>query len=159
MISCYYKDIAEVECSWQGPCEDFETHLVSSHSVLEYTACKHNKIILELFLDLSSSGYRFVIISFVDNSLTQTCFFEEYFDEEAQIFKVLLRSANAQARGYKIAIQGKFSTMEFGGCVQGFEESPIESSQQCLQIFVPQIKRLAFIEENELRYKVVISLV
>ena len=87
------------------------------------------------------------------------CFFEEYFDEADNIVKLLLRSSKNAGMPYSIIIQGKHSLVEFSGNIQGFNDSSIETSSQCLQIFSLQMRKYAFIEENELRYKVIINII
>ena len=159
MIACYYKNIADVECKWSGPGDEVTSHLASTHEVLSYSSCKHNKIILELILDLDSSGYRFVVLNFERENEKLSCLFEEYFDENDKIFRVMLRSSEGAGMLYSIAIQGKNSAVEFSGNMQSFSEIPIEVTNQCLQIHSAQLKGYSFIQQEEIRYKVVIALI
>jgi hypothetical protein len=159
MIPCYYKDISDSECTWKGSGEDLPHHLKSEHEVLSYSGCKHNKIVLELVLDLDSSGYRFVILDFKKEELCIPSIFEEYFDETDQIFKIMLRSFQGAGMVYNIGLHGKNSCLEFSGNLLTFGGENIEKTSQCLQIHQGQLRQFCYLEYNECRYKVVISLI
>lgn len=158
MIACYYSDISEIECKWSGPDEEIPNHLISAHEVLSYSACKHNKIILELILDLDTSGYRFVVLTFTKNSEKIVCLFEEYFDEKDNIFRVMLRSCKGAGLLYSITLQGKFSHLEYCGNMLEYQGCPIENTSNCLQVHALQLKRFAYVEDSDVRYKLIINL-
>ena len=110
-------------------------------------------------VDLESSGFRFVVLNFCKENQNISCVFEEYFDETDNIFKVLLRGSEAAGMNYSVVVQGKSSNFEFCGNVLEFGNAKIEDTCQCLMMHSLQLQHYAYFEVQELRYKIIVSLI
>jgi len=152
MVHCYYREIEEVECEWEGNPEDLARHLVNSHGIFSHSSCKHNKFALELMMDPESYGFRFVVLDF--NKIS--CIFEEYFDEDTELVSVLLRAP--ERVNYKIKLHGAKSSLEYEGTTQVFEDPSIEDNSNCLQVHEKQLFQFCHLVDNERRYKVILML-
>src|SRR5574343_579641 len=59
MVRCLYNDIENCECDWSGEECELIYHMTNNHEFLKYSTSLHNKILLELVLDLQKSGYTY----------------------------------------------------------------------------------------------------
>ena len=158
MARCQYNDIENCECSWAGDVNELLNHMTESHEVLRYSTSFHNKILLELALDLESSGYRYVIIEFLKESQEIIAIFEEIFDEVTKIFKLGLKSINSVGTPYKLTLQGKSSSISFTGQMAGIELKAPNLYQNCLQVHQVQIEKFSYPDNSEVMYKVLVSI-
>jgi hypothetical protein len=157
MIGCYYRELEGAECDWTGEEADFVDHLLETHEVLSYAACFHNKLVLELLLDLESAGFRYVVLCFTQGDSKISTVFEEHFDEASKLLKLVLRGVNAEGKMYMLKVEGKNTSLEYTGEVLGIRKEA-EPVQQCLQVYCKQAEKLGYIEEGELRYRISICL-
>ncbi|CAG9329037.1 unnamed protein product [Blepharisma stoltei] len=156
MIECYYKEIENEECDWKGEASEVPSHLISQHSICEYTSCKHNKIMLELEFD-ENSGFRFLLLTFQKDEKPIPFIFEESMSEN-NLISLLLRSPSEEIIRYKMKIEGKVSSIEYEGNVQKFDGKNIEENQQCLKVHARQMQHFSYIsDDGEKRYKIVLT--
>jgi len=152
MVRCYYNEVEELNCKWEGEFRSLPEHLISNHECLTHTSCKHQKLIMELLLEEELFGFRIVVLNFEKTF----CVFEEFFDEETQVLSVLLR-CDQQLR-YKLKVQEKSACLEYEGYTQTFADPPVEDNSNCLQVTSKQLKQFSYKVDNETRYKVVLAL-
>lgn len=158
MLTCYYKDITNIECTWSGIDIDLIPHLLSSHNTLSYSTCPHNKISLELVLDLNVTGYRFIILTFIYNNDNYPILFLEFFDESTNIFRIAIKSYKAQGLFYTLSLQNEDSKLEYSGPIENFKDEVLWRSQQCLQVHKNQLASFCYNDDGEFRYKVVVCI-
>ena len=158
MVRCLYNDIENCECEWDGEENELINHMTINHDVLKYSTSFHNKILLELVLDLDSSGYRYVIIEFLKESQEIIAIFEEIFDETTKIFKLGLKSTNSAGTSYKLTLQGKSSSISYTGQMTGTELRDPKLYQNCLQVHQVQMEKFSYLEGLEAMYKVLVSI-
>lgn len=158
MVQCLYNDIENCECDWNGSENELVPHMVQVHEVFSYSTSFNNKILLELALDIESSGCRFVILEFLKDNQEITSIFEETYDDLSKLFKLTLRSTNTPGTNYKIVLQGKNSSISYTGKMPSLDKSVQKDSQDCLQVHQAQLQRFAYIENNEAMYKVMVSI-
>jgi transposase-like protein len=158
MVKCLYNDIENWNCEWEGEVSDLIPHMTRTHEVLTYSTSFHNKILLELFLDLESSGYRYVIIEFIKENQEIIAIFEEIFDESSKLFKLGLKSTNSIGTPYKITLQAKTSSISYTGQMTGVESQELKLYQNCLQVHQVQMEKFSYSEGSQAMYKVLVSI-
>jgi hypothetical protein len=158
MISCYFSDVQDSDCSWKGDPASLALHLITHHEISSFSGCKHHRLILEMILEPDCYGYRFVVISF-KGSEPRTMIFEEYYDEKSEILTLILRSIQTEKLRYSMRIQGNGCALEFEGTTQTFQDPTIDVNRKGLCIHFAQLQHLSEIRTgNELRYKILVTL-
>lgn len=158
MVNCLYNDIHDCECSWQGADSDIIEHLTNDHGVFMYTIVDQNNIVLELAMDTEYSGYKYVILEFIKNGKRIVMIFEELFDETLNVFKLGVRSVNAAGIMYKILLQGINSSIWYCGELMGLQKVEFSKHHQCLEVHKAQMNKFCYLSENEITYKLIVSL-
>ena len=160
MVKCLYNDVQDLECTWNGEDSELVDHLTGEHGVFLYTVTDQDRIVLELGLDTEYSGYRYVILEFLKKNGKRTVvIFEEVFDDSCNVFKLGVRSVNTTATMYKILLQGSNSSMWYCGLTMGLEKKKdFSGHHQCLEVHKAQLNKFCYTSQNELTYKLIVSL-
>lgn len=158
MVNCLYNDIHDCECAWQGTDSEILEHLTKDHGVLMYTIVDQNNIVLELTVDTEYSGYKYVILEFIKNGKRIVMIFEELFDETLNIFKLGVRSVNAAGTMYKILLQGSSSSIWYCGELMDLQKVHFPKHHQCLEVHKAQMNKFCYLSDNEITYKLIVSL-